>query len=102
MKTRYYFIVFLVSLFVYACIYIRITERVTIGLTSSEASDLSDSDLKLFEKKAIQDGDFDSAARVYWYYRLTKKDRIETEKWDAITKRLDPTGKWETGTSNPR
>ena len=72
MKTRLnYVIVFLVILLVYVCAYLRVTERVIRAQTSSEASDLSGADLRLFEKKAIQENDLTSAARVYWYYRLT-------------------------------
>ncbi len=49
--------------------------------TSAEAANLTDGQVALFKHKAIDQGDRKAAARLYWYYRFTKKDYTETKKW---------------------
>ena len=70
-------------------VFLRLTSHTIVGKTTPEAYDLSDSELQRFEGMALQSGDLKSAARVYWYYRFTKRDPVETEKWRVIVNRLD-------------
>jgi hypothetical protein len=58
---------------------------------SAEAADLSGVQLAALKQKAAN-GDANAAARIYWYYRLTKRDFVELKKWEyAVTPAPDPT-----------
>ena len=76
--------IFVLFLGVCVCISLGHTVR---GKTSAEASDLSPDELVALKQKATQDGDQKSAARIYWYYRLTKRDYVEAKKWEYATLR---------------
>jgi len=58
---------------------------------SAESADLSETQLADLKQKAAK-GDTNAAARIYWYYRFTKRDFVELKKWDyAVTLAPDPT-----------
>ena len=61
--------------------------HVTIAQTSAESADLTSDELTLLKHKAIDQGDRKAAARIYWYYRFTKKDYTETKKWKYAVER---------------
>ena len=66
------------------------TSKVLVAKSSSEAYDLSETQLADLKQKAAK-GDTNAAARIYWYYRFTKKDFVELKKWDyAVTPAPDP------------
>ncbi len=63
--------------------------HVTVAKSTPDSADLTSLQLETFKNRAINEGNLQAAARVYWYYRFTKRDPAETEKWQAIVNRLD-------------
>jgi hypothetical protein len=61
--------------------YCVLNGHVIVARTSAESADLTADQLADFKHKAIDQGDRQAAARIYWYYRFTKKDYSETKKW---------------------
>jgi len=55
--------------------------RVMVGQTSAESANLTSDQLAQLKHMAIDLADRKAAARIYWYYRFTKKDYAETKKW---------------------
>ncbi len=65
--------------------------RVLRAKTSAESADLSDAQLAILKQKAIAEHDQTAAARIYWYYRFTKKDFVEAGKWEYAVSPVETT-----------
>ena len=77
----------LLELMLLILIFCVVYGHVTVGKTSAEAANLTSDELALLKHKAIDQGDREAAARIYWYYRFTKKDYTETKKWKYAIER---------------
>lgn len=60
-----------------------------IAKSSAETYNLSETELAYCEQRALQQDDINAAAKVYWYFRFTKRDFTEADKWKSVIDRLD-------------